>query len=443
MTTLSATKSASPIAGVSAEPSPTTPEAVPKADLKAIPEANPEADPEAVPEADPDADPSAVNVTVIPKDRAPPTGCTTAGPRLSQKITFSPDVSQKLTREMSFRPVLPRIFSMKWKSKGKDSSRTLKSEESWRESLNSNDGSESVASQCTENTQSSSAVRLGSVKNFLVKGVKCAKAFDRIVGRVSVDAFSVTKVRFRGEPLDDLDVMKLAFALRGSTYVVIIDLGNCSMTSDGAKYLFDTLRKNSTLKTLKLDGNRIGRKGARAAADALHFGRLSLTHLDIARNKIGPDGARDLSGFISNPRSCLEYLDLSDNGIGDAAINIATRMQSKLLLNTKLTTLKLSRNGIGSGGASALAAALRDNSTLQKLCLCQNPIEEEGGLAFVDALSCNHSLMEFSFNPESVGLEQAEEIHRLLRRNNDEAHHKEMRELASARKNRLERRRSS
>ena len=52
----------------------------------------------------------------------------------------------------------------------------------------------------------------------------------------------------------------------------------------------------------------------------------------------------------------------------------------------------LGGNRISNEGAIAIAAALRENNTLQKLVLDGNNIGDEGALSITDALSTNRSL---------------------------------------------------
>ena len=202
-----------------------------------------------------------------------------------------------------------------------------------------------------------------SVRQRLRTDITSARAFDKIINHVLVNDSKITVLSFRGRQVDDLDAMKLAIALRGNTHVASIDLGDCNLTSEGAKSLFDSLRKNGAVRKLWLDGNRIGKKGAGAAAVALRNRKNALQTLDLSSNRIGSEGA----GYIAKALSSGDVLDLTvlnlgNNGIGGKG---AEEITNALYAFTKLTKLRLDRNEIGSGHAKMLAVALRHNGTIR------------------------------------------------------------------------------
>jgi hypothetical protein len=113
----------------------------------------------------------------------------------------------------------------------------------------------------------------------------------------------------------------------------------------GAAALATVLATNTTLRKLKLYGNRIGPIGARSLAAALH-NNATLTSLDLGGNNIGAEGARSLAATLDN--------------------------------NATLTSLYLDGNNIGAEGAQSLAATLDNNATLTILHLFYNNIGDEG-----------------------------------------------------------------
>lgn len=71
--------------------------------------------------------------------------------------------------------------------------------------------------------------------------------------------------------------------LRGSTGELAVDLSNKRLGPESAQIISSLLRKNRTLKSLCLQGNCIGNRGAHAIADALKF-NPTLTALDVRNN---------------------------------------------------------------------------------------------------------------------------------------------------------------
>ena len=284
----------------------------------------------------------------------------------------------------------------------------------------------------------SASFRLARFAKEVKASHQSSKEVVRILNRVKSNDPKITKICLRGQRnIDDLDALKLAIALRGNTNVTSIDLGGCHLTSEGAKCLFKTLRKNSTVRILRLDGNSIGNKGAKAAAEALLKGKLLLTRLDLSENGIKVDGATSLAGALCVCE--LERLDLGGNEICDKG---AEEIASTLYLNTKLAKLGLDGNEIGSGPAKLLAEALRHNGTLLCLDLRANLIGKEGVKAFTETIAHNNTLVELVFDSDQAPPVLAEKINNCLRRNSIDAEEKGMREIAAARKGRLEKRKS-
>lgn len=148
---------------------------------------------------------------------------------------------------------------------------------------------------------------------------------------------------------------------------------------------------------LNLAENMIGTKGSRAIADVL-CAHGSLTDLSLHLNLIGVEGCEAISDALRTNAtlvSTLATLTLGSNQIKDAGtIALATALQS-VGSRSVLIKLDLSRNGIGSQGASALALYLRSSVTIQELDISRNQLlhgrtseeEDEAGIsALAEAL---------------------------------------------------------
>ncbi|CAF4640140.1 unnamed protein product [Rotaria socialis] len=75
---------------------------------------------------------------------------------------------------------------------------------------------------------------------------------------------------------------------------------NCNrIGNNGAKYLADSLRNNTTLTTLDLTGNKIGRNGAQYLAGILRNNKTLLT-LDMDSNYIQDHGAEQMASGLKH-----------------------------------------------------------------------------------------------------------------------------------------------
>ena len=338
-------------------------------------------------------------------------------------------------RKKRYRIPISDQLTSKWLNGAKDSFRTVKSEESW--------GDRVLTSKMTSRGALTSIrevigeITLDSFHKRIAAEVKSTKALARVVSRVRGNDRKFTEVCLRGSGIDDLDAMKLAIALRDNTTVSSIDLGNCNLTSAGMISLFKTLRKNSTVRTLSLDGNRIGRKGAKAAADALRGSKLALRSLNLSGNKIGVDGARFLAVSLSSPDVCtLEHLDLGMNRIENEG---AKEIALALYTNNKLKKLSLNGNGFGTDPAKMLATALNHNETLRSLNIRANPIGEEAVKSFACVIFQKGNLVDLGFDLDYTPPVLLNEINSCLRHNSFRLEEREMRVLTDRTEYGLER----
>jgi Leucine Rich repeat len=74
-----------------------------------------------------------------------------------------------------------------------------------------------------------------------------------------------------------------------------------------------------------------------------------------------------------------------------------------LPISATLRELGLDRNDVGSGGAAAIASALRCNETLERLDLSGNSISDEGAMALLEVLmesNCSLTWLDLEENAE-------------------------------------------
>ncbi|XP_015777518.1 PREDICTED: nucleotide-binding oligomerization domain-containing protein 2-like [Acropora digitifera] len=144
------------------------------------------------------------------------------------------------------------------------------------------------------------------------------------------------------------------------------------------KALAQTLHNNCLLTYLNLNFQRDGDEIAVALSEALESNK-TLTHLCFIvdaepGDPIGELGASALARALKK-NSTLKCLLLGPNSIGDlGAIAFADALQT----NSALTQLGLGGNGIGDLGIEAICKALQFNHVITHLDLCRNTIGDSG-----------------------------------------------------------------
>jgi hypothetical protein len=135
---------------------------------------------------------------------------------------------------------------------------------------------------------------------------------------------------------------------------------------------------------LALSWQCIELEGATALGRALRA-NSAVTSLNLSCNALGDGGALALAAALRNsPTSALRVLNLSQNKLGDSgAAAVASLIQGSAVLEE----VALNGNEIGDLGAGALAQAVRGSSALRKLWLGDNAIGERGADALADALA--------------------------------------------------------
>mmetsp|Transcript_2749 Transcript_2749/g.6426 ORF Transcript_2749/g.6426 Transcript_2749/m.6426 type:complete len:1000 (+) Transcript_2749:317-3316(+) len=115
---------------------------------------------------------------------------------------------------------------------------------------------------------------------------------------------------------DGRGVTSFAAAISESETLFELDLSRNKLHDDAGIALGDMLAVNTSLEKLILEGNDIGDVGAIALSEGLKA-NTTLVNLDLARNAVGDHGA-ELLGFVlaSEKNTSLKTLELNENPIG-------------------------------------------------------------------------------------------------------------------------------
>ena len=208
---------------------------------------------------------------------------------------------------------------------------------------------------------------------------------------------SLTHLYLSHNSISDFGASSLSQALAASSFLIYLNLRNNSIGDSGAASFANALKTNTSLTSLDLSQNRIGSSGGASLSQALSENR-SLLNLNMSENRIGSDGVACFSyGLLV---SSLNKLDLSLNSIDDAG---ARCLADALRGSNTLTTLDLSQNHIGVNGAFFLSEALARNSSLSNLDLSCNRTGDAGAAQLSKALALNKSLISLNLGNNNIG----------------------------------------
>ncbi|KAJ4458340.1 putative NOD3 protein [Paratrimastix pyriformis] len=231
----------------------------------------------------------------------------------------------------------------------------------------------------------------------------------------------------------------LARVLRSHPTIRHVRLYGNALGDAGAAALSEGLREGSLLEYIGLNCNHIGPVGAILVAEALQQ-NAALTELELGDNPIGDAGVAAIAGALpatrirsvrSPPMSCsspglnLENVGMSGAGaasLASALARAAALTSVRLLVSfslgpqlfldgnplgppgmealarhlnmSSLVKLNLSGSQIGPTGARSLAAALRDNTQLETLFLCDDQLGDAGAAEMGDCLAGNKGLRQ-------------------------------------------------
>ena len=192
------------------------------------------------------------------------------------------------------------------------------------------------------------------------------------------------------ETMDDYGLFSLSESLKTNTTLTNLNLEGNEIDRCATFYLSESLKTNATLTTLNLRGTSVSHFGSKCLSLALKTNG-TLTSLNLSHSGISAHALSE--GLKVN--TALTSLDLASNGIDD---NAAKALFDVLLVNATLTTLHLGWNKIGAKGTQYICEALARNNTLTSLDFSWNEIGGAGALFFSEALQSNRALNDLNLN---------------------------------------------
>ena len=230
----------------------------------------------------------------------------------------------------------------------------------------------------------------GSGVRYLSKGIGSSSA--------------ISKLDLSGNPIqDDEDGLShLCQVLTTNTSLLELNLSNCrlTITEENGQALSHMLKTNKTLKSLRvLPIAHIDGHGLRYFSEYISSSLHALRKLDLSRNPIqdGEDGLSHLCQALATNTSLVE-LNLSNCELTITKVN-GQALSRMLKTNKTLNVFSLSHNSINGSGVRYLSKGISSSSTISKLDLSHNPIQDgEDGLSHLcQALTTNTYLVELNF----------------------------------------------
>lgn len=179
--------------------------------------------------------------------------------------------------------------------------------------------------------------------------------------------------------ITDKGMDHIASLLEGNSSLVELNLMNNNIQKAGIKRL--TKVKHSGLKSLRLNGNKIGPKGLKYLA-AMVSSHPALINLDIGECDSNIETFIHFMAILRTPKQTLQALNLS-RILGPffhtlQTDHVANILQQTLAINSTLTELHLQKIGFRDHDVEIMVEGLKKNSTILLLDLGCNNIGDFG-----------------------------------------------------------------
>lgn len=185
-----------------------------------------------------------------------------------------------------------------------------------------------------------------------------------------------------------------------------LDISYNLLAGGDAGRIFESLGANEMLRVLEVGGNVISPDEFAVLAKALRT-NTTLEQLDLRNTAMSPPSVRELCHALSPDDSVSPHR--KPVGLVMNAVLAGVKAEAVDTSNTTLLHLNLSDNHVGCAGAEALAHMLRVNRTLTSLDLAMNCIGRRGGMAIAAALPTT-ALRELDLSETNVDEEVVEAV---------------------------------
>lgn len=209
-------------------------------------------------------------------------------------------------------------------------------------------------------------------------------------------------------PLKPQGVKAVGELMEVNKSIKILDLHNVGALDEGIKYLFQSLKKNDTLRHLYLDANGITPIGCLDIANYFDYlvstGKKGITSLWLDINRIDDDGAIILANSIKNYVH-MKRLVIGSNritGVGakvifESFVNHPNLIILDLGFYKSTSDLGELPNNIGDLGAEYAADFIIKNKKIKHISVLHNNISNEGLAKLSNAVLQSNNLLYMNY----------------------------------------------
>ena len=196
--------------------------------------------------------------------------------------------------------------------------------------------------------------------------------------RRELELFKIDKISIPTAPFFE---QKLLPMLKKNDGLVTLELNNCDLGADDIAAVAKLIKKNKSLSTLDLSGNKINSPGAAKALAKAIKSHPDLSLVNLSGCKLGgyKNHTKVLSNILGGCKNLKSLLlDYNRIGIGGKDNEISTEeitlVTDFIATNTSVTVLSLFGNAIDNAHDARLSKALKKNDKIRQLSLGSNGI---------------------------------------------------------------------
>uniref|UniRef100_A0A8C1HA01 Si:ch211-213a13.2 n=1 Tax=Cyprinus carpio carpio TaxID=630221 RepID=A0A8C1HA01_CYPCA len=218
-----------------------------------------------------------------------------------------------------------------------------------------------------------------------LKSPAAQEACEYLTEVLDTSPLLLTELDLSDDKLGDLDGEKLSALLMDShSKLETMKLNNCKLTEKSCSVLATVLSSKTILKEMNLNNSRLLDSGVKEICEGLKNPVCELKILKLSKCNLTDESCSAFASVLSSDSSSLKDLDLSNNNLQDPGVKL---LSDGLKENCKLEKLCLSDCSITEEGYKALASALRSNpSHLIELDLTGNDPGQSGVKELSDLL---------------------------------------------------------
>ena len=200
-------------------------------------------------------------------------------------------------------------------------------------------------------------------------------------------------------------------SIEGNSKLKNLNCNSNNMTGQVAEYLANVIKNNSGLEQLSLFGNNL--KSCTGVILKALEETFKLKVLNLGSNNMTGEVIENLARVIKNNPN-LEELFLSDNKLGASAVVILKALER----SSKLTILNLNSNNMTGQVAKHLANVIKNNSSLEELCLLDNNLRFSTAV-ILQALEEHSTLKILNLSSNHITSQVAENIANVIHNNSN------------------------